>query len=609
MRVLFVLASILCASACNVGDDDCTTIIEVQGKNIVELAQSQPDLSTLVAALSAGGLTGTLSGKGPFTVFAPTNEAFAKIQPTALQALLQNKAMLDKVLEYHVIAADFRMKELMAVKVAKTLEGDTVKVDDPENKIVVNQAKVLTADVKAANGYVHIIDSVLMPPSLPPLPLKVNIVQTAQRTADLSTLVAALSAGKLVDALEGKGPFTVFAPTNEAFAKIPQGTLTALLKNTKLLDQLLEYHVLSGAFTARDLMATKVVSTLEKEQLVVRNMNGVMVNNAKVVTADVGATNGFVHIIDHVLVPPGFPETVYPMNIVELAESQPDLATLVTAVVAGKLAPTLSSNNQFTVFAPTNEAFAKIPKATLQKLLADTAALDKVLEYHVLPGHFTMRDLMSVEKAKTLEGAAVTVMSNNGIKVNNANVLKADIAASNGVVHVIDSVLMPPTEPSKKNIVQLAQSQRELSTLVTALTAADLTGFLSQTKAYIGGGPFTVLAPTNEAFAKIGKEALQALLKDKELLRKVLEYHVIRGKFTIEDLARARTARTVENGFVDVSKRGILSDHFEVNKQSVVLTADVEASNGIVHIIDSVLTLPALSATGSEKAGDSTVVV
>jgi len=337
-------------------------------------------------------------------------------------------------------------------------------------------------------------------------------------------------------------------------------------------------------------------------------MNGVMVNNAKVVTADVGASNGFVHIIDHVLVPPWFPETVYPMNIVELAESQPDLATLVTAVVAGKLAPTLSSN-QFTVFAPTNEAFAKIPTATLQKLLADTAALDKVLEYHVLPGHFTMRDLMSVQKAQTLEGAAVTVMSNNGIKVNDANVLKADIAASNGVVHVIDSVLMPPTETSKKNIVQLAQSQRELSTLVTALTAADLTGFLSQTEAYIGGGPFTVLAPTNEAFAKIGKYALQALLKNKQLLRKVLEYHVIRGKFTIEDLARARTARTVESNFVDVSKRGWSSDNFVVNKHSVVLTADVEASNGIVHIIDSVLTLPALSATGSEKAGDSTVVV
>merc|ERR1711907_252636 len=162
------------------------------------------------------------------------------------------------------------------------------------------------------------------------------------------------------------------------------------------------------------------------EQLVVRSMSGVMVNNAKVVTADVGATNGVVHIIDHVLVPPGFPETVYPMNIVELAEGQPDLATLVTAVVAGKLAPTLAGNGPFTVFAPTNKAFAKIPTATLRKLLADTAALDKVLEYHVLSGHFSMRDLMAVKKAQTLEGGSLSIMNKGGIQVNNAKVLKAD---------------------------------------------------------------------------------------------------------------------------------------------------------------------------------------
>jgi len=150
--------------------------------------------------------------------------------------------------------------------------------------------------------------------------------------------------------------------------------------------------------------------------------------------------------MDHVLVPPGFPEVVYPMNIVELAESQPDLATLVTAVVAGKLATTLASKGPFTVFAPTNEAFAKIPARSLQKLLADTAALDKVLEYHVLSGHFNMRDLMVVKKASTLEGGSVSIMDKGGIKVNDAKVLKADVAASNGIVHVIDSVLMPGTD-------------------------------------------------------------------------------------------------------------------------------------------------------------------
>jgi len=418
-----------------------------KGQNIVQLAQSVPDLSTLVTALTAGGLTNTLSGTGPFTVFAPTNEAFAKIETKALNALLKNKAQLDQVLEYHVLAANLSMTELMSTKVVKTIEGENVGVSDSRG-IKVNNAQVVKSNVEASNGQVHIIDTVLMPPSLPPLPIKADIVQVAQRTPDLSTLVAALTAGKLVGTLEGNGPFTVFAPTNEAFAKIPKDTLTKLLADQKLLDQLLEYHVLSGDFSMRDLESTKLVSTLEKEEVIVRSMSGtIMVNNANVVTADVEATNGVVHVVDKVLVPPDFPLALYPEDIVELAESQPDLSTLVQALVAGKLTATLSGQGPYTVFAPTNEAFAKIPAADLQKLLKNTKELDALLEYHVLTGKFTMRDLMAVKSVKTLEGDDVTVSgSGNVINVNDAKVLKADVSATNGIVHVIDNVLTLPKE-------------------------------------------------------------------------------------------------------------------------------------------------------------------
>jgi len=420
-----------------------------RGDNIVQLAESTKELSTLVTALKAGGLTSTLSGNGPFTVFAPTNEAFGKIETKALDALLANKQELDKVLEYHVLAAKFSMRELMAVKVAKTLEGETVSVSDPGSSSIKvnNDANVLTSDVEASNGIVHIIDELLVPPSMTPFPKKADIVKVAERNADLSTLVAALTAGKLVATLEGPGPFTVFAPTNEAFAKIPKATLTQLLGNPSLLDQLLEYHVVSGDFSMRDLMSAKVITTLEKESVVVRSINGnIMVNNANVVTADVGATNGVVHVVDNVLVPPDFPIQPYLENIVELAESQPDLSTLVHALVIGKLTETLSGKGPFTVFAPTNEAFAKIPAADLQKLLANQKALDSVLEYHVLAGQFTMRDLMAVKSAATLEGDKVTVSSSGSvISVNEAKVLKADVHATNGIVHVIDSVLTLPT--------------------------------------------------------------------------------------------------------------------------------------------------------------------
>merc|ERR1711865_1255026 len=368
------------------------------------------------------------------------------IDPTALSALLADKVKLDAVLEYHVLAANLHMRELMAVKIAKTLEGENVDVSDAGGVIKVNNAKVVKADVEASNGLVHVIDTVLMPPSMPPLPLKTDIVQIAEGNPELSTLVAALTAGKLVATLEGKGPFTVFAPTNLAFAKIPKDALTKLLGNQKLLDQLLEYHGVSGDFKMRDLMATKRIATLEKQDVVVRSMTKTlqMVNNADVVTADVEATNGVIQVIDKVLVPPDFPLLLYPEDIVELSESQPDLSTLVDALIAGKLTATLSGEGPFTVFAPTNEAFAKIPAADLQKLLANPKELDAVLEYHVVAGKFTIRDLMAVKRLKTLEGDIVTVGDTLPLAVDHSHVLKGDVAATNGIVHIIDTVLMPP---------------------------------------------------------------------------------------------------------------------------------------------------------------------
>jgi len=273
-----------------------------KGQNIVELAQATPDLSTLVTALTAADLTGTLAGIGPFTVFAPTNEAFAKIDTKALTDLLANKKELVKVLEYHVLAANFSMRELMAVKIASTIEGETVKVSDGAT-ITVGNANVLQADVLATNGFVHIIDSVLNVPSLPPLPLCcLNIVELAESQPDLSTLVAALVAGKLTDTLSGTGPFTVFAPTNEAFAKIPAADLQKLLANIKELDTVLEYHVLSGTFKMQELMAAKSIATLEGAEVTISAKGSVIkVNDAQVVTADVAATNGIVHLIDTVL--------------------------------------------------------------------------------------------------------------------------------------------------------------------------------------------------------------------------------------------------------------------------------------------------------------------
>ena len=296
----------------------CASETAAPTKNIVELAQSVPDLSTLVTAVVAGNLNGPLSGTGPFTVFAPTNEAFAKVPAATLAHLLDPKNIkeLAAVLEYHVIvgAAVFA-KDLKPEQMVQTLEGDSLDITASATAgVQINGvAKVTAADNAATNGVVHIIDAVLIPPAPPapsPAPAAKNIVELAQSVPDLSTLVTALVAGKLTAALSGTGPFTVFAPTNEAFAKVPAATLTHLLdpKNIKELQAVLEYHVIAGAAVfAKDLKPEQMVTSLEGQVLNISASArfGVQINGVAMVTAaDNAATNGVVHIIDAVLIPP-----------------------------------------------------------------------------------------------------------------------------------------------------------------------------------------------------------------------------------------------------------------------------------------------------------------
>jgi len=282
-----------------------------------------------------------------------------------------------------------------------------------------------------------------------------TIAGIAEKTADLSTLVTALQTAGLVDILAGSGPFTVFAPTNEAFAAVPPAELKYLLNNKTALTAVLEYHVASGKVLSTDLSNGEEIPTLQGENVTVTitsttNETSVKIDNATVTTANVEASNGVVHIIDQVMIPPGFTAPTIP----ELAAAA-NLTTLVAAVTAAKLGATLSGAGPFTVFAPTNEAFAALPDGVLTALLkpANIADLVKVLEYHVVSGEVLRTDLKNGQEVKTLEGQDVNItIAGSNVSVNAAKVIEANVFAVNGVVHVINSVLLPPgfTPPSEQ---------------------------------------------------------------------------------------------------------------------------------------------------------------
>jgi transforming growth factor-beta-induced protein len=271
-----------------------------------------------------------------------------------------------------------------------------------------------------------------------------NIVETAVATDILSTLAAAVTAGELVDTLSSEGPFTVFAPTNDAFAEIQSTVDTLLMPENKAdLQNVLTYHVVSGSFMAGDLSDGMEIQTVQGQTLMVSITDGkVMINGAEVILPDVGTSNGVVHVIDGVLVPSSDEVT---QNIVETAVATDSLSTLASAVTAGELVDTLSSEGPFTVFAPTNDAFAEI-QSTVDTLLMpeNKADLQNVLTYHVVSGSFMAGDLSDGMEIQTVQGQTLMVSITDGkVMINGAEVVLPDVGTSNGVVHVIDGVLVP----------------------------------------------------------------------------------------------------------------------------------------------------------------------
>lgn len=271
---------------------------------------------------------------------------------------------------------------------------------------------------------------------------RADIVDTALSAGTFNTLAAALEAADLVDALKSRGPFTVFAPTDEAFAKLPEGTLETLLapENKDQLISILTYHVVGSRVSASRVSKLNSAETLGGQRVAVRVENGnIKVDDATVVSADVRASNGVIHVIDEVLLPEE-------LNIVEIAQKAGTFNTLVAAVEAAGLAGALSSDGPFTVFAPTDEAFAALPEGTVDELLAEEGlgTLQRILQYHVVEGRVFADEALEERRARTLARERVAFSVRGGsLRVNDAAVVATDIDASNGVIHVIDQVLLP----------------------------------------------------------------------------------------------------------------------------------------------------------------------
>lgn len=399
-------------------------------ENIVELASGNADLETLTAAVVAAGLDDALSGAGPFTVFAPADAAFDGLPSGLVAALLEteNGDVLAELLLGHVVAGSYGASDLSDGQVLTTLSGDEVTVSIEGGEVRVGGALVKAADVQASNGIVHVIGSVITG--------GLNAVERARITPELSTLAAAIAAGDLASTLEGAGPFTIFAPTNSAFAAIDEAMLGRLLaeENRALLQKVLTYHVLSGEVFSTDLTDGADVATVEGSTVRIDLDSGATVNGIAIVTTDIQVENGVIHVIEGVL--------LQHLDIVDVAILN-GFSSLVAAVQAAGLESALrDESSTLTVFAPTNAAFDAIAPVP-----TDPETLQPILLYHGVGVEAYSTDLSDGQTLTTLEGGTLTVDLGSGVTIvgeqNSANVAVADVPASNGVIHVIDAVLLP----------------------------------------------------------------------------------------------------------------------------------------------------------------------
>jgi transforming growth factor-beta-induced protein len=289
-------------------------------------------------------------------------------------------------------------------------------------------------------------------PTSTPEPMPKDIVDTAVADGRFTTLAAALQAAGLVDTLKGEGPFTVFAPTDDAFKKLPAGTLDELLKpeNKQKLTDILLYHVVSGKVMAADVTKlTSATTVLGKDVAIKVDMGDVYINDAKVIITDIETSNGVIHVIDSVLLPPADEAAAMDKkDIVDTAIADGRFKTLAAALTAADLVDTLKGEGPFTVFAPTDDAFAALPAGTLASLLKpeNKQALTDILLYHVVSGKVMAADVVGLTSAPTVLGKDIKITVKDGkVFLNDTvQVIITDVEASNGVIHVIDAVLLPP---------------------------------------------------------------------------------------------------------------------------------------------------------------------
>ena len=437
----------LAAAACSDDKSDAVTTTSSAGGAVDETTTTETPLPmgdlvattltchacTELAGLAVdAGLVETLRG-GPFTVFGPMDNAFAKVPLDALHAIQDNPELLKTVLLHHVVEGTITPEQLVAGELT-TVAGDTLTVTEMDGMYYVDGNMIAMNEdgsigVEATNGYVYLMNDVLVPAIG-------DIIDVATTLPGFETLAGLVTQADLIDTLKSEGPFTVFAPADPAFEALPPAIVDAVAGDPTILSTVLTYHVIAGKYNL-DQLPVGPIMTVAGVELTVTKANGVTyIDGNAVALQNVQATNGVIHVMGNVLVPPLG-------DIIDVATTLPGFTTLANLVTQADLITTLKGEGPFTVFAPVDDAFDALPAATLNAVLADPELLKTVLTYHVVAGKLTT-DMLEEGTLMTVAGVELTVTKVDGVTYVDGNpIVVQNVQASNGVIQVLGAVLVP----------------------------------------------------------------------------------------------------------------------------------------------------------------------
>ncbi|XP_061607560.1 periostin-like isoform X2 [Phyllopteryx taeniolatus] len=503
-----------------------------------------------------------IEGRGSFTVFAPSDDAWDQLDHSVRSALVSNvNKELYNALRFHMLNSRLLTKDMKDGMTVTSMYSDMgLHINHYSNGVVtVNCARIVHANQVATNGVVHVIDRVISAVT--------NTIKGFLDVEDeLTSFSAAALASGVMDKLDGPGRYTLFAPTNAAFDRLGPGHLERLMGDKDVIAALVNYHLLKSVQCSEAIMAGSAYETEEGSGVEVGcDGDSLTVNGVKMVLKkDIVATNGVIHLIDQVLVPNSAKDV---MELIGTGQS-----TFRDMVSELGLASALGPKTEYTVLAPLNSAFTNEVMATDQTLLK------YLLENHILKLKVTLNELYNGQLLETLAGKLLRVfIYRTAVCIENACMVRGSKQGSNGVLHLTRTII----RPSERTTYDILKADGRFKIFLTLMETADLTDLLKQE------GSFTVFAPSDEAFADLDKDDMRLLKSDLTALRTILLYHVGRGVFINGGLEGGVTnlLKTLQGRNLQV-----LSVNNSIHVNSVnVPDSDLMATNGVIHVVNNLL--------------------